>query len=246
MLGQVLTWSILLVVSCKPTPAATAPAVDAGDPTADTSALDVEDPEISVDIADSQTTDVADTNSSVGDGTVNDGGCAGSDSSLCADQTSADMFDIVQSDATSVEVDAEPEDIYYGATGKAPIPDILPWPPQCDSPKSKSQNVNGEASCWDPPNGSCAGSESASVTPACSSEGEYCCVFSTSCIPCGWIDCFGCPNNFDCPSVCMAQKWPYIDEKNASVWYSDECLLFQKIVNQCSTCGADIYCPWVK
>lgn len=132
------------------------------------------------------------------------------------------------------------------ATGDAPIPPLLPWPPTCDNPKSKSQSIEGEPSCWEPPNGSCAGSDAASVFPACSVEGDYCCVFSSSCIPCNWVSCFGCPTGEDCPDVCKLQKWPYADEKNAGVWYSEKCVLLQTILSKCATCGADTFCPWVK
>lgn len=243
----------LLCVSCRPPPITRVAPVATAPAPSNTQADSLDDLDITIqNLSDeSEAASLTDSKRLEDNGKWTEAGDSTSDSTACGDLGSACNATLDDASPEAPGTDSADGDLasnggYNVATGNAPIPKILPWPPQCASPKSKSLNLgSNEPSCWDPPNGSCASSDLASVTPACSSEGEYCCVFSNTCIPCGWVDCFGCPNADDCPSVCMAQKWPYLADENQSIWYSKDCLLLQNILNNCATCGSDTYCPWV-
>ena len=61
--------------------------------------------------------------------------------------------------------------------------------------------------CWDPPSHYCAQGGGGAITYACDPVTGICCGYSSTCIPCGFVNCATCTNQpnprADCPDVCF-------------------------------------------
>lgn len=149
----------------------------------------------------------------------------------------AEMEDVSSADSGNSDAASFP----VGA-GKAPTVPIGSWPPPCDDPHTYADSNKGDApNCWAPPNSWCSKPASQVLEPACSSSGEFCCIFPVNCKPCDWVSCFGCPESGSCPEQCKAQPDPW--NQNA-VWATADCIQFAKILTSkdCALCGTDVYC----
>ena len=148
-------------------------------------------------------------------------------------------------------VDTSPKDLPDSATayalptsiGKAPKVDVKPWPPPCAKPGvagDGGKGYDGE-NCFGPPN-YCMYAGGSTITPGCSLDGQYCCYFSTTCTPCGWVSCFECPYSGPyCPPGCKDFL-----QTPAAPWITPACKDLAKIVSsfKCAVCGSDVYCEW--
>jgi hypothetical protein len=145
--------------------------------------------------------------------------------------------------------DSSTADALPASIGKAPKIDVKPWPPPCDKPGIVGDGGKGwdGENCFGPPN-YCMYAGGAAVTPACSLDGQHCCFFGTTCVPCGWVSCMDCtdgttPPSAPCPPGC--KDYPPIP---IAVWVTPACTDFGKLAYtvNCAVCPGDpnLYCKW--
>lgn len=146
------------------------------------------------------------------------------------------------------------EGCFVSCDGPPPGPECVVWCPQdaaapgwewdhpsrCEDPHSMSDCSSvppGDPSCWAPPASWCADGGGARETPACSPDGSTCCNFGSTCIPCGWIDCF----DEDAPAFCAPLVAP-----GASPALFATCPVGLVEQQQCILCGTALVCALPK
>jgi hypothetical protein len=102
-------------------------------------------------------------------------GCSSSESTVPADTSASDLpmesghEDMVPETARRIPVGAGCKNVGYPFDG-----------------------VNGEDSCFDPPEHYCSGGGGWMFTNFCSPDFSTCCLYPTTCGPCGWTVCSYC------------------------------------------------------
>lgn len=150
--------------------------------------------------------------------------------------------------ATAELPGAASADVLLDSIGKAPTVEVKPWPPPCDKPGIVGDGGKGYdgKDCFGPPN-YCMYAGGASEDYACSLDGEYCCAFSSTCKPCGWVSCYDCQvQGPPCPDGCKLT--PPFWQMPSKIWLTQQCKSLAKLVNDvnCAVCsgGTDLYCKW--
>lgn len=72
--------------------------------------------------------------------------------------------------------------------------------------------VNGEDSCFDPPKHYCSAGGGAAFTNFCSPDFATCCLYPTTCGPCGWIECSYCTDDDENVVACPGEHHLGSDE----------------------------------
>jgi hypothetical protein len=78
---------------------------------------------------------------------------------------------------------------------------------ECKDPRQFGDGKNGDDKCWSPPDHYCAQGADNALTTACDADGQICCDYPTTCIPCGFVNCDGCLEGNAaerCPEACAA------------------------------------------
>lgn len=117
-----------------------------------------------------------------------------------------------------------------GSTGK--------WTPPCADPKWFGDGRQTSDYCWNPPNKWCAGGAGGAVTPACSADGEQCCVFSSTCIRCGWDACDG---KSKCGGIAVPTTHPPPPGSPFVTKCPEPSAEWE--VSNCAVCGTALVCP---
>src|SRR5437867_155594 len=58
----------------------------------------------------------------------------------------------------------------------------------CDSRRLGDNRVPGDE-CWDPPSHYCSAGAGGLITMGCRPDYSVCCMFDSTCLPCGWQPC---------------------------------------------------------
>jgi len=104
----------------------------------------------------------------------------------------------------------------------------------CPSPvKQKCQSPPDDAKgCWAPPQTICGGS-GAALTWGCSPDATKCCAFTSTCQPCGWVNCMN-------PT---AQTKAACSVPHADGQWEMACPVGLREQMQCEACGGGLVCP---
>jgi hypothetical protein len=80
----------------------------------------------------------------------------------------------------------------------------------CASPRRIGDGLVGGDTCWAPPEHYCSQGGGQLLTVGCAPDGSFCCLYSSTCLPCGFVTCNGCraPNirpGLACPEACKGE-----------------------------------------
>ena len=107
-------------------------------------------------------------------------------------------------DEAGDEANAGPRD--EAAVGAGDKAAVAPGDEECDE-RHFGDYKTADDFCWDPPSHYCAQGGGGAISHACDPATGICCSYSSTCIPCGFVNCTTCigqPNpRADCPAVCF-------------------------------------------
>lgn len=111
------------------------------------------------------------------------------------------------------------------------------WKP-CDAPHVFNDGGQVGDDCWAPPGNWCASGGGGAVTAACSADGTECCMFSSTCVPCGWEVCEG---GETCGGLEVEATYP----APADSVFASKCegLGKQWEIDHCAVCSSALVCP---
>lgn len=120
-------------------------------------------------------------------------GCSSSSGSgtadaLASDASSSDSGETIASDV------AVPDTVTTDSNGTDAT---------CRDVRKLGDHKQPTDACWDPPLHYCSGGIEPLYTVGCASDSSFCCQFSSSCIPCGFIEC-ACSGGTCIPAGCDA------------------------------------------
>ena len=211
--------------------------------------------EIVVDLDATETLDVGDTGDAAANDALDEIDAPVADIAISAkdDVMSLDAPD--STDVLPVSVDASgdtnAEDYQPATPNKVDTSDYdkRGWPPWCVAPHFVGDGPGGDPNqtCFALPTSWCANPPLSQPTPACSADASACCMFPTTCLPCGWVSCALCPQGPDCPAQCQVQTSPWNSASGDTLWKSDTCNFFVKEFandGECGFCETFGYCQW--
>lgn len=115
------------------------------------------------------------------------------------------------------------------------------WEPKrCEKPHYHGdvgdfpEQTSGDPDCWAPPASWCANGSGAAITVACTPDGQSCCAFGGTCIPCGWQYCQDEGASAECAEIAgLTGDLSALETCPEGLPGQQECIL----------CGETLVCP---